>query len=126
MSKCMNEDCSNELKGKQQRFCSDKCRKAVSRTKLLAEPGQTQPGHEVGQSVTSPSRLLSQGEIDSLPQGVSKPFSGQTDWTDSETYEHTICNLIDLTLAELASIKQWVPNWRKNMGEKYVQASPQP
>ena len=35
--KCLNELCSNVLTGRQRTFCSDKCRKAVSRTKRSVE-----------------------------------------------------------------------------------------
>ena len=38
--KCMNNSCENELIGKQQTFCSDRCRKAATRTKSKVQLGQ--------------------------------------------------------------------------------------
>lgn len=39
---CMNENCDNELIGRQKTYCSDKCRKAQSRTdeSRTSKPGQ--------------------------------------------------------------------------------------
>ena len=37
---CMNKDCDNALIGKQRTYCSDRCRKAVSRTKPDDKVGQ--------------------------------------------------------------------------------------
>jgi len=48
---CMNEKCDNELSGRQRSFCSDRCRKAVSRTNTSGEPGQTVNPDKVGQGV---------------------------------------------------------------------------
>lgn len=53
--KCMNNNCDNDLTGKQRAYCSDRCRKAVSRTKLDETDAQ------VGQvSGLEPSRTSSE------------------------------------------------------------------
>ena len=36
----MNTECNNELTGKQRTFCSDRCRKAATRTNRAVQPGQ--------------------------------------------------------------------------------------
>ena len=35
---CMNDKCSNELTGRQKTYCSDKCRKAQTRTNEMPNP----------------------------------------------------------------------------------------
>jgi len=38
--KCLNDNCDNVLTGRQRTFCSDKCRKAISRTNKAIEDGR--------------------------------------------------------------------------------------
>lgn len=38
---CMNENCSNELAGRQKTYCSDRCRKAQSRTEAKPDQSRT-------------------------------------------------------------------------------------
>lgn len=41
MAKCMNKECDNELTGRQKTYCSDKCRKAQSRTQTRTAQTRT-------------------------------------------------------------------------------------
>lgn len=45
--KCLNENCDNELIGRQRTYCSDACRMAQTRTNEAAKVEQTKPEHEI-------------------------------------------------------------------------------
>lgn len=40
--KCMNKECDNELTGRQRTYCSDRCRKAQTRTETRTNESQVQ------------------------------------------------------------------------------------
>ncbi len=123
MNKCEVCGVEYEPKRKTSRYCGSKCKQACYRNRVsVTKPEVTVTGVTLSEPepVTVTEHELSQEEIDSLPIGVSKPWSGQTTWTDTNYYEGVIINLIDLTLTELVDSNQWIPNWRRNMGEKYT------
>ncbi len=127
--KCKHLKCNNEVSGKQL-FCSDKCRKAQSRTQL----GQTSKSDSaVGQVIDTvkPEQLITQPMLDSLPIGVVHP-SGQPDehtarlsaldlkvrlnaikdWQASTVYAEVVYRLLTSTLEQLEQSGQFVPAWR--------------
>ena len=120
---CKNDKCSNEVMGKQV-FCSDKCRKATSRT-----DNSDKPNSDIIESV----RVITPAMLDSLPAGVSRPTAQPTpetagahaaalmdgmnrcsgiDWLNSPEYAEVVYRLLTCTAQELEQAGQFVPCWK--------------
>ena len=74
--KCMN--CSNELTGKQQRYCSDRCRMAFARTAKLVEPEPEQvKSEQIQPEQTEPEHSKT---FEDLPEDVRLEINELTAW----------------------------------------------
>lgn len=131
--KCKREDCEVELTGRKQ-YCSDKCRKAQSRTpKSDTQVGQRDERTYRDGPPPSPApnpRSLSPSILVGLPPGVVKPTGQPTkytasltawelneimprvDWQSSVEYAEIIYRLLTTDVDTLESEGQWVPSWK--------------
>lgn len=153
MKVCKRDGCNNEVSNKAT-WCSDKCRKAASRTKT---PDKTEVGQVKSDTVTEPyltaDQLAEAGldynrvpvpgdpdytgvckqvdgkwtvdktvedidqpamlDYDSLPPGVTRPYTGPA-WAHTPQYQQTINNLMTMSVEQLKSIGQMIPQWKVN------------
>lgn len=130
MSMCLG--CNKELVGLQRSYCSDRCRMQVKRT---ANPNKS----EQVQSEQPKANTVDQPDISQLPPGVSIPISTRTSqtqampytqlqdrmracdhdtWLASPEYAEVIYRLLNHTIDQLKADDQFIPAWRRQMGEK--------
>ena len=126
-----------QVEGKRQReYCNDACRMAFKRAQAKANTEQT-----ISEQITiteqietiSEQRSDWQKQLDDLPSGVARPACKQEPlevdpddmhqdedwdgrWQSSVEYLDKIWNLLNLTVAELTQMHQWIPVWKHARG----------
>lgn len=118
---CKYDKCSNVVTGKQV-FCSDRCRKAASRT--------DNPDTDKSDIIES-VRVITPAMLASLPVGVVRPTAQPSagtatlsahdlketvnrcsHWQSSVAYAETVYRLLTCTAQELEQAGQFVPCWK--------------
>ena len=117
---CINETCSNDLTGKQIRYCSDKCRKQATRTTRTEQVGQMQVGQpnpdKVGQVISPVDNTLTitEAQIDTLPVGVVRPGRSDAPYFNTPSYRETVAKLVNWTATKLKVNNVFTPNWKQS------------
>ncbi len=139
MSECIMQ-CGTELSGRQQLFCSDKCRKKYKRNadKVSDLPGQAELMAGVPSGLQTATEAECLGRIDQpdlslLPDSVTHPTGRRTeetneipipqlarrvshyrdtDWIGSPEYAEVIYCLLNSTVEQLKAEHQFIPAWR--------------
>lgn len=120
MAQC--KQCGREYEAKRSTssYCGPKCKQAFYRNRMNNDnvtPVTVSSNKSVTVTEQCEPFLLTVEQIDSLPLGVVKPrykpdqiWDGS--WQSSRGYMLTIKKLVTYTVAELESMKIWIPSWK--------------